>query len=114
MTADVITAPPVPFGRFCPDCGYDLRGLSSERCPECGLSIDAAMVESPIPWAHRARIGRLRAFRRTVILATFRPKRLAAAVAVTVDYADARLFRRLVVLQVSLPFVIALIGVFIW
>jgi hypothetical protein len=20
----------------CPECGYDLRGLSQQRCPECG------------------------------------------------------------------------------
>ena len=26
-----------PLSRFCPYCGYDLRGsLGSERCPECG------------------------------------------------------------------------------
>ena len=31
------TAPnrPVPFGR-CPQCAYDLRGLTEPRCPECG------------------------------------------------------------------------------
>lgn len=25
---------------ICVDCGYDLRGSSSERCPECGAEID--------------------------------------------------------------------------
>ena len=24
----------------CPDCGYSLRGLTSDRCPECGLVLD--------------------------------------------------------------------------
>lgn len=23
----------------CPKCGYDLRAVSSERCPECGASL---------------------------------------------------------------------------
>lgn len=22
--------------RICPSCGYDMRGIDSERCPECG------------------------------------------------------------------------------
>jgi hypothetical protein len=26
----------VPRGHFCGDCGYSLRGVTSERCPECG------------------------------------------------------------------------------
>src|SRR2546430_12165891 len=80
--------------RFCPDCGYDLRGLTSGRCPECGLLIDdAALAASPIPWVHRRRIGRVRAFFRTLMLTTFRPKRLAAAAAVPVDYREAQRFR---------------------
>jgi hypothetical protein len=107
-------APAVSIDRFCPDCGYDLRGIASERCPECGLKRGQSLVESPIPWAHRDRIGRPRAFGRTVILATFTPKKLAAAAAVPVDYRDAALFRRIAVLLASLPLAAALIGVFIW
>lgn len=26
-------------GKQCHDCGYDLKGLTSGRCPECGRSI---------------------------------------------------------------------------
>src|SRR2546421_12277382 len=80
--------------RFCPDCGYDLRGLTSGRCPECGLLIDeAALAASPIPWVHRRRIGRLRALYRTLMLTAVRPGRLAAAAAVPGDYPDAQRFR---------------------
>jgi hypothetical protein len=110
--SEITTTPTVD--RFCPECGYDLRGLASERCPECGLAIDAASSTSPIPWSHRARIGRLRAFRRTVILATFQPKKLAAATAVPVDFRDAVLFRRLVVIQTALPIIAAAVCVFHW
>lgn len=30
----------------CPRCGYDLRGQTVERCPECGLHYDAKALES--------------------------------------------------------------------
>ena len=25
--------------RLCPDCGYDLRAIRTDRCPECGSAI---------------------------------------------------------------------------
>lgn len=28
--------------QFCPNCGYDLEGLPSDRCPECGNRFDLA------------------------------------------------------------------------
>lgn len=33
----------------CPRCKYNLRGLTSERCPECGLDIDADELAVGIP-----------------------------------------------------------------
>ncbi len=38
------------IGNFCPTCGYDIRGLTATRCPECNGTItplaarDAAMA----------------------------------------------------------------------
>jgi hypothetical protein len=50
----------------CPACGYDLRGSSSDLCPECGLHIDRESLRtSAIPWAHRKQIGRLKAYFKT-------------------------------------------------
>src|SRR4051794_13275118 len=56
---------------LCPGCGYDLRGTIGGRCSECGLEIDRAALErSGFPWAHRASLGRVRAFLKTVWLVT--------------------------------------------
>src|SRR5688500_6888706 len=78
---------------FCPGCGYDLRAIDSGRCPECGLPVDRTAGVSRIPWAHRRRIGWARAYSRTVWLATFRTRKLAAEVERPVDYRAAQQFR---------------------
>lgn len=60
---------------YCPQCGYQLRGLTSACCPECGF--DLAVVRDPvsrIPWVHRTRIGRLRAYFQTDWFVTWRRK----------------------------------------
>lgn len=31
---------------YCPQCGYDLRGQTVERCPECGFGYDRPALES--------------------------------------------------------------------
>lgn len=31
---------------ICVECGYDLRGLSESRCPECGAAFDAGLLSS--------------------------------------------------------------------
>lgn len=97
----------------CPDCGYNLFGIESDRCPECGLTIDRSIVgDSRIPWVHRRRIGRIRAFWRTVILATARPRILAQEVNRPVSYTDAIKFRR-VCLVLAVAALLGLIGVIV-
>ncbi len=84
----------------CPDCGYALRGIEqSDRCPECGLVIDRTEAGvSRIPWSHRRRLGRVRAYWATVWLATFHPKRLAEELNRPVRFADSQSFRAVTVL----------------
>jgi hypothetical protein len=77
---------------FCPQCLYNLRGIASERCPECGTVIEHSL-DSRIPWVHRRTIGRWRAYWRTVFLAMFRPQRLAVEICRPVSYRDAVRFR---------------------
>jgi hypothetical protein len=88
--------------RYCVDCGYNLRGLGSDRCPECGLPIDTAMAWA-IPWESRGRIGYVRAFWRTLIAATFGVKRLVRAASQPVDAKAAMRFRVLIAILVALP-----------
>jgi predicted RNA-binding Zn-ribbon protein involved in translation (DUF1610 family) len=72
---------------ICPECGYDLRSINSQRCPECGLAIDrATMSVSHLPWSHRQSIGRVRAYWRTNVLVILRPKRLAEEIARPVSF----------------------------
>jgi hypothetical protein len=85
---------PVPQGLFCPECDYDLRGLTSARCPECGFELQALRsLESQIPWAHRRKLGRFRAYWKTVWLVTFRHKRFCREIARPISYADSQRFR---------------------
>lgn len=35
-------------GLNCPACGYDLRGLSKPKCPECGRRFNPETIEMPI------------------------------------------------------------------
>ena len=78
----------------CAECGYDLRGNTGGRCPECGREFDpATLSESTIPWQRRGEVGRLRGFRRTVTLAARRPGRLAREATRPVEYRDARRFQ---------------------
>lgn len=85
----------MPEDSACVGCGYDLRAISSDRCPECGTWFDATGELTPtLPWAHRRRLGRVRAYWKTVWLLTRRPSRLGAEISRTVDLAGAKSFRR--------------------
>jgi hypothetical protein len=78
----------------CPQCRYNLFGIeNSSRCPECGLEIDRDTAVSRLPWSHRRQIGRVRAFFRTALLGTFRPRLIADEMNRPVSFADARKFR---------------------
>ncbi|MFH1747426.1 MAG: hypothetical protein ABIG44_10330 [Planctomycetota bacterium] len=99
---------PLPEGMFCPQCDYDLRGLTSERCPECGFALAGVRSgESNIPWVQRAETGRLRAYWRTVALVTLRRKAFYAEFLRPVSYPDARSFRRMTILHLYVPLLIA-------
>jgi hypothetical protein len=84
---------------LCPACGYDVRGIASERCPECGGALDRErMRQSRLPWTFRRDIGRVRAYVRTVAMVIRDPLAVADEVARPVSFDDARKFRLVTVL----------------
>lgn len=93
--------PPLPAGLFCPQCDYDLRGLTSARCPECGLSLAGVREgRTLIPWRNRTRRNWYWAYWLTVGMVTLHLRRLGDEVIRPGSFADARAFRRLTVLHV--------------
>ncbi|MGA2496202.1 MAG: hypothetical protein ABSH20_00585 [Tepidisphaeraceae bacterium] len=113
MDNDGVTIPPAQSPDddppLCPNCGYDLRGFHAERCSECGHTIDwAALAVSGFPWAHRQRIGRVRAYLRTLWLVIVNSRRLQHEAVKPQLLADARIFRRSTAIIVAA----VLVGVF--
>ncbi len=107
-TSANIELPPLPDGMYCLDCGYDLRGSTSARCPECGFALELLRTgESQIPWAHRREMGRFRAYWKTVWLVTRWPKRFCSEIARPVSYRGSQSFRWLTVLHAYPPVFIA-------
>ena len=99
--------PEIRSDLFCQECGYNLRGLISDRCPECGYSLEALRSDVPrLPWVHRAELGRTRAYWQTVWMVMFRHKRFCEEVARPVDFAAAQRFRWVTVLHVYVPILI--------
>lgn len=79
---------------YCPGCMYNLRGVASRRCPECGRPFDLARLSvSQIPWVHRREIGRIGAFRKTVAMVMLRPRHLALEIMRPVSHRHAQRFR---------------------
>ncbi len=99
---------------FCPKCGYSLKGLTSERCPECGLEIDfAELAASQIPWVHRKSQGWLRSYWRTAWFVMFHNRRFREEICHRVDYRDAQWFRWVTVLHVFVPMLLGTVVVLV-
>jgi hypothetical protein len=70
----------------CPDCTYLLTGLSTPRCPECGLQFDVRLLTDPAlarprpAWERRRNVSFVAAVWRTVIDVTFRPAAFFAGI----------------------------------
>lgn len=90
-------APPVH--QYCGFCGYDLHGITSPLCPECGQPASRSII----PWANREYVGLFSGFIKTVWIATVRPARLAEMSTGDRAYASAERFRWLVAALLAGP-----------
>ena len=94
---------------YCPTCGYNLRASVSDRCTECGSDITVIRsAESFLPWAHRRKIGFLRAYWKTVWMVVFRTPRFCLEMSRPVDEGDARAFRRVTIALAYVPILVFL------
>ena len=103
-------APPpggIAHDLFCQTCGYNLRALVSDRCPECGDSLDTVRTREPqIPWVYRHQLGRFRAYWQTVRMVMFNQRRFCEEMARPVNFAESQRFRWVTVLHVYVPLVL--------
>jgi hypothetical protein len=107
MTVPTLEGSDTPL-LLCPACGFDLRGTASDRCGECGLAIDRdALSVSGIPWAHRRRLGRVRAYVSTAWQIMIDRAALGHEAAKPQDLADGRAFRRVTGALLAAAFVAA-------
>ena len=106
-----LRAPTSVLNVFCPQCGYNLRGIDSARCPECAYSLDFRRLTEPqLPWLQRSEIGSVRAYWRTVRTAIVRKKTFWEELSRPVSYRDAQLFRWITVLLAYLPLVLLILA----
>lgn len=97
MTSDgaaIASYDPLPTGTICPDCAYDLRGSTSERCPECGQDLAPLHnVQLMIPWEYRDQLGNLWAYLVTIAVVFQAKGRFCRAVSMPVSRSAAERFR---------------------
>ncbi|GIK16683.1 MAG: hypothetical protein BroJett003_16470 [Planctomycetota bacterium] len=92
---------------YCPACAYNLRTLTSNHCPECGLDIAfIRSAESHLPWMHRDKVGPVRAYLMTVWMVVFRTKHFCLEMSRPVDEVEARRFRRVTITLAFAPFLL--------
>lgn len=90
---------------LCEECGYNLRGLTSLVCPECGTPFEAyPRHQSQIAWARRRQIGWIKGYLLTVVQVLFSPQIFAREVYLGLDRSasDGVLFQRVTLCLASL------------
>ena len=105
-----------PAKRVCANCGYDLRGLQNDRCPECGEAFDPNVApDPPVPWIHRRALGTWPAYWQTVRMSLFHPQKLATDIwsAPRVQPEAALCFRWVLIAQATISVMLA-VGMIIW
>ena len=95
-----------PF--YCPYCRFDLRdGRQLARCPECGWTVEHAVLTSQLPWLRSHHRGTVRCFLGTCWMSLRRPE-LVISEPSHLYAAWARSFQRLVVVIWSIALLLFL------
>src|SRR4051794_19450783 len=99
-----MTSAPAQQDLFCIACGYNQRGINSDRCPECGQDF-SKLPPSPtrLSWLHRRHIGMLRAYWRTAGMVMFHTKEFCRQIDTPISLRDAKMFWLLTIVQAWLP-----------
>lgn len=114
MPAAVDPLPEIRQDLFCQRCGYNLRGLTGNRCPECGGSLDGVRSLVPqIPWMYRKESGWWRAYWRTIRFVMFHQAQFCDEMARPVSFRDSQSFRWITVLMVGIPYILLPIALFL-
>lgn len=106
---DPASGVPDEYDVLCEGCGYSLVGIQSDKCPECGHPFDPTQLPfARVPWLHRRRIGRVKAYLATLRFVLARPRHFAEEICrpVRISIDDARSFRRTTVNLVLLAFLL--------
>jgi hypothetical protein len=99
---------------LCPSCGYNLRALTSTRCPECGQPFDPEKLSTAnIPWLKRAALGTWPAYWQTVFHAMLHPLDFADEIwnAQRLDPIAARSFRRITLLIADISILAGIVAI---
>lgn len=113
-TAMVDPLPEIRQDLFCQTCGYNLRGLTGNRCPECGGSLDGVRSLTPqIPWMYRKELGWWRAYWRTIKFVMFRQAQFCDEMARPVSFRDSQAFRWHTVGFIGIPSVFPLVAAYV-
>lgn len=103
-TQSIAPLPAIAQDLFCQRCGYNLRGLTGNHCPECGGSLEGVRsLISQIPWVYRKELGWWRAYWRTMWFVMFRQARFCDEMARQVSFRDCQVFRWVTVILASSP-----------
>jgi len=105
---------PDEYDVFCEGCSYSLVGLTGDRCPECGREFEPKQLPfTRVPWLHRRRLGRVRAYVKTVGFVCLRPRRFAEELCrpVRISGNDARSFRLVTLWLATAGVVVAMLVV---
>jgi hypothetical protein len=107
-TVPIAPLPAIANDLFCQTCGYNLRGLTGSRCPECGGSLDGVRSLVPqIPWMYRKELGWWRAYWRTIGFVMFRQAQFCDEMARPVRFRDSQFFRWITVVFCCVPVLLA-------